>query len=228
MKKVWTITLLVIMGLSSIAATPLFSTRVNESLKSMLNSDGKFTQIIPADNGCTVTGNVDVTGTVTAGNLTTTTSLSLQKHYAQLSSTVNQQPGTTSPVIVTFNQNDQIYGISHSVISNTGSITVTKKGVYVILAGAQVGKESGAATILADMWIRVNNVDVTNSNVRNSIKQADDTKVLINTSGIPLNSGDYVHIMQSVDITGAGAGILATSPVGEPVIPSIILTMYEM
>lgn len=111
MKKSWIILLVVIIGLSSIAATPLFSTRVNESLRLMLNSEGKFRWIIPADEGCTVPGNLAVTGTITAGNITTITSLSLQKHYAQLSSTVNQQPGTTSPVVVTFNQHDQIQGI---------------------------------------------------------------------------------------------------------------------
>lgn len=129
---------------------------------------------------------------------------------------------------MTFNQNDQLQGLTHSTVTNTGSITVSKTGVYAIFAGAQVGKESGATTINADMWIRVNNVDVVNSNVRNSVKQADDTKVLINTSGILLNAGDYVNVMQSVDSVGAGAGLIVTSPVGEPVIPSIILTMYEM
>lgn len=189
---------------------------------------GKAIQQYLPINGGTVTSNLGVTGTITAGNLITTTSLSLQKHYAQLSSTVNQQPGTTSPVVVTFNQNDSILGISHSTVTNIGSITVTRTGVYGIFAGAQIGKTTGAATVLSDMWIRVNNVDVANSNVRNSIKQADDTKVLINTSGILLNNGDYVNIMQSVDTLSVGAGMLATVPVGEPVIPSIILTMYEL
>lgn len=78
------------------------------------------------------------------------------------------------------------------------------------------------------MWLRVNNIDVSNSNVRNSIKQADDTKVLINTSGILLNAEDYVLVMQSVDTVGVGAGMIATSPVGEPVIPSIIFTIFEL
>lgn len=189
-------------------------------------------QYIPSNTlrkfGGTITGNLAVTGTITAGDLTTTTSLSLQKHYAQLSSTVSQQPGTTSPVVVTFNQNDEIQGLTHSTVANTGSITVNKTGVYAIFAGAQIGKTSGASTVISDMWIRVNNIDVANSNVRNSIKQADDTKVLINTSGILLNNGDYVHIMQSVDTISVGAGMIATVPVGEPIIPSIILTMYEL
>lgn len=226
-----------IASISAYADTPLYSTKVDRALSDALDANGKWERIlvspgseaqVRSDLGVASNTNPVFTGTITAGNITTTTSLSLQKHYAQLSSIVNQQPGTTSPVVVTFDQNDQIQGLTHSTVTNTGSITVNKTGVYAIFAGAQIGKESGASTVVSDMWLRVNNVDVANSNVRNSIKQADDTKVLINTSGILLNNGDYVNIMQSVDTLSVGAGMIATVPVGEPVIPSIILTMYEL
>jgi len=43
-----------------------------------------------------------------------------------------------------------------------------------------------------------------------------------------LNEGDTLNIMMSVEKTGEGLGIEAIQPPGEPLVPSIILTMMQM
>jgi len=46
--------------------------------------------------------------------------------YAQISSTVDQRPTVTTPVLITLNQNDEISGIEHSE-KNPGDVKLEKK-----------------------------------------------------------------------------------------------------
>ena len=45
-----------------------------------------------------------------------------------------------------------------------GDVIIKKSGIYLVIAGPQIAKLRGAKII--DFWLRVNNVDLPNSNVR--------------------------------------------------------------
>ena len=149
--------------------------------------------------------------------------------FAQLSDSTNQIPSVTTPVKITFNTNDEVLGITHSTTSNTEDIIIQESGTYVIVPQPQFQKTSGGTTRFIDFWLRKNNVDFANSNVRSTIKSNSETDVIVsNIVTATLVAGDVINIMMSVEVTGNGVGIYSTSPAGEPVIPSIIFSMYKI
>ncbi len=84
--------------------------------------------------------------------------------YAQISSTEDQRPNTTTPTQVTLNQNDSISGVEHTA-ENPGTIKIQDSGVYVLIAAPQVGRTSGTKKRFVDFWLRKNGTDIANSNV---------------------------------------------------------------
>ena len=173
-------------------------------------------------------GNLLVAGTITASmgyKFSDGSSITSGKEpFIQLSDSTNQEPGVTTPVLVTFDTQDAIEGMSHS----GGTITAHRAGVYCIIAAGQVGKTQGATDIKYDMWLKKNTTYIANSGVRNTILTASDTKVVVQNTGIRLSAGDTINVYHSIDTTGDGAGLKVYNPAGEPRIPSIILTMYRI
>jgi len=147
--------------------------------------------------------------------------------YAQISSTEDQRPNTTTPVQVTLNQNDSISGIEHSAES-PGTIKIQDSGVYVLIAAPQVGRTSGTKKRFVDFWLRKNGTDIANSNVRVDIDGEGSKDVIINQTMMPFESGDLINIMMSVEVADEGLGIEAIHPTGEPLIPSIIFSMHKI
>lgn len=146
--------------------------------------------------------------------------------YAQLSSAVNQQPGVTTPVQVVFATSDLL---SNMTVAAGGNITISETGIYLFIAGAQVGKTGGGGqNVGIDMWMQNNGADLSNSNVRNSVTEVADTKVVVLNYIVSLTAGDVVKIMMSVSNTSMGAGLLVTNPVGEARIPSIIVSIVRV
>jgi len=147
--------------------------------------------------------------------------------YAQISSTEDQRPSTTTPTQVTLNQNDSISGIEHSA-EQPGTIRIKDSGVYVLIAAPQVGRTSGTEGRFVDFWLRKNGTDLANSNVRVVISGQGSKDVIINQTMMPFESGDLINIMMSVEVADEGLGIEAIHPTGAPLIPSIIFSMHKI
>ena len=147
--------------------------------------------------------------------------------YAQISSTEDQRPTVTTPVVIELNQNDSISGIEHTV-ENPGTIKITESGIYVLIAAPQVGRTSGTKARFVDFWLRKNGTDIQNSNVRVVIGENSSKDVIVNQTMMPFNAGDLVNIMMSVEVPDEGLGIEAIHPTGEPLIPSIIFSMHKI
>ena len=45
---------------------------------------------------------------------------------------------------------------------------------------------------------------------------------------LPLNSGDTLNIMMSTETMDEGLGVETITPIGEPIIPSIIVTIVQL
>ena len=148
--------------------------------------------------------------------------------HAQLSSSLTQQPIVTTPIAVTMNQNDELSGITHSTTVNTDRIIIKKKSRYFIMVAGQAGKTSGVTNANVDLWLRKNGVDIANSNTRTGLLINTDTSVLVANTIVAMNRDDYFQIMMSISALGQGAGLIASTPSGEPVIPSIIVSIYEV
>jgi len=153
--------------------------------------------------------------------------------FAQLSSSVDQIPTVTTPVVVTLNTQDALFGLTHSVSVDPGEITVDVAGTYFINPQGQVGLTSGGPT--HDMFIQLDTgsgfADVVNSNIKTTLKDPENTGVGTIGYTIKLAAGDKIRILQRVSATGSGLGLLNTDPeTGPPTIPrtpSIIFTMFR-
>jgi hypothetical protein len=148
--------------------------------------------------------------------------------YAQLSSAVSQKPKSTEPTLALMESNDAVAGIGHDPKVKTAEVTVKTAGVYFIVAAAQVGRDTGVSDDFVDMWVRQNGKDVDNSNTRQTIKDTGFTSVLVCQGIAECKAGDVINVAYSVSAADKGLGIIATSPKVEPVIPSIIFSMYKI
>lgn len=148
--------------------------------------------------------------------------------YAQLSSTVSQQPKVTTPTLATMNSNDAIKGIVHTVDGKNTDIVIKADGVYFVVIAAQVGKEKGDGDEFVNLWLKQAGKDVDNSNTRQHIKDPKFTSVLVCQGICEAKAGDVLQIAFSVSSTDKGLGIIATAPKGEPVIPSVIVSVFKL
>lgn len=156
--------------------------------------------------------------------------------FAELSSSVDQVPVDTDPVVMLFNTQDAIEGLTHSTSVDSGEITIITAGVYEIVGQPQVGKDSGGVAVFFDMFLQVDTgsgfVDLDNTNVKVTIKDAEVTDVLLLNSLQRLDAGDKLRVMQKVSSTTGGLGIKRTAPVvGPPSVPStpsIIFTILKI
>lgn len=154
--------------------------------------------------------------------------ISKTKAFGQFSSSRTQRPDTLEPVEVELDTQEDMFGGEHFIDFKKGEILIKKTGMYFVIAGPQMGRVEGKTTRWIDFWLRVNNVDVPNSNIRrtlidNLVKDVSILQVLTH-----LNKGDTLNVMMSVEEIGEGVGIEAIEPIGEPLIPSMILTVIQL
>ena len=147
--------------------------------------------------------------------------------FAQIISTIDQRPDSTEPVPVFMDQNDAIVGIEHSN-EHPADIRITESGTYVVIAAPQVGRTSGDGPSSVDFWLRKNNKDIANSNVRCVLEKSDSKDVIVNQTMMTFNAGDVLNVMMAVEKTGEGLGVEAIKTEGRPLIPSIIFSMHKI
>ena len=148
--------------------------------------------------------------------------------FGQFSSCETQRPDSTDPVEIKITDQEDMFGEEHTIDFVQGDIEIKKSGMYLIIAGPQIGKTGGDQARWIDFWLRVNNVDVPNSNVRAVLKDQCQKDVIVLQVLTRLNKGDTLNIIMSVEASGEGIGIEAIQQPGEPLVPSIILTILQM
>ena len=140
--------------------------------------------------------------------------------YAQLSSTESQTAGAAGKMI-SLNQTDS----ANEIENNKGVVTIKKPGVYFVMAAGQVGGTTGKEKGNVRLWVRQNGTDVANSNTEQTIDAAF-TGVLVCQGVMECKVGDKVELLQSA--SGSGVGMIASTPKGEPVVPSMILSIVKV
>jgi len=146
----------------------------------------------------------------------------------QFSSSNTQRPESTDPVEIILTDQEDMFGGEHTIDFVQGDIEIKKSGMYLVIAGPQIGKLKGDDARWIDFWLRANNVDIPNSNIRAVVKDACQKDVIVLQVLTRLNAGDTLNVMMSTETADEGLGIEAIQPPGEPLIPSIILTIIQM
>eukprot|EP00590_Aulacoseira_subarctica_P006880 CAMPEP_0172419500 /NCGR_PEP_ID=MMETSP1064-20121228/5925_1 /TAXON_ID=202472 /ORGANISM="Aulacoseira subarctica , Strain CCAP 1002/5" /LENGTH=194 /DNA_ID=CAMNT_0013159013 /DNA_START=463 /DNA_END=1047 /DNA_ORIENTATION=+ len=147
--------------------------------------------------------------------------------YAQVSSTKNQTNAAIGTgAALTCDSIDALSGIGFT--SGGTQFTINTAGAYFLIAAIQVGFGGGCASTVtsytADYWVAVNGVAVSNSNVR-LVAPSTSTDVIVTQGVYIFNKGDKVTIVGS----GKCSISVVINPGGsEPLIPSIIATLYKI
>jgi hypothetical protein len=140
--------------------------------------------------------------------------------YAQLSST-ESQPASSAGKAITLNSNDA----AKDVENDKGAVTIKKAGTYFVMAAGQVGATDSNGKGTVRLWVRQNGKDVDNSNTEQAIANGF-TAVLVCQGVMECKAGDKVELIQST--SGTGLGMVASRPKGEPVVPSMILSIVKV
>ena len=151
-----------------------------------------------------------------------------KKAFGQFSSMKTQRIKTLKSVEVLLDTQEKIAGGTHTIDFDQGDILIKKSGMYLIIAAPQVGKYRGTRNRWIDFWLRVNNVDLANSNVRRVLTDSQEKDVVTLNAVTALNRGDTLNIMMSAEADNEGIGIEFIEPDEEPTIPSIIVTIVQL
>ena len=147
-----------------------------------------------------------------------------KKAFGQFSSNKTQRPNTGEPVKLELNWLTLVQIIDFK----KGDIVIKQPGIYLVIACPQIGEVSGTTPRWLDFWVRVNNIDVSNSNIRAVVTDPQEKTVVTLNVVLPLNSGDTLNIMMSTETIDEGLGVETITPIGEPIIPSIIVTIVQL
>ena len=151
-----------------------------------------------------------------------------RKAFGQFSSGKTQRVDTLKPIEIQLDAQEDVAGGVHTIDFDKGDIIIKQSGMYLILAGPQVGKNKGTRNRWIDFWLRVNNVDVPNSNIRRVLTDSQEKDVIPLNAVIPLNRGDNMNIMMAAENDSEGIGIECIEPDGEPDIQIIIVTIVQL
>ncbi|HEX9677465.1 hypothetical protein [Nitrososphaera sp.] len=151
-----------------------------------------------------------------------------RKAFGQFSSNKTQRLDSLTAHEIELDSQEDLAGGVHTIDFEKGDIVIKQSGIYLIIACPQIGKVRGTIPRWIDFWVRLNNVDVQNSNIRAVVMDPQEKTVVPLNSVLPLNRGDTLNIMMAVESMGEGLGIEAIEPDGEPTIPSIIVTLVQL
>lgn len=138
--------------------------------------------------------------------------------YLSVSNTTSQNIASAgTPQVVTFNNTFKAIKI---VGTSSSRFTFNEAGTYLV--GTNFQLVSGVANKVHDLWIRIDGTDVTNSNTKNSIVNANDRKDIYHQFVITVTAGQYIEIWMNGDDTAIGlaafaAGVTPTRPLSESI-----------
>lgn len=151
-----------------------------------------------------------------------------KKSFGQFSSSRTQRLESLKPCEIELDSQEDVAGGVHTIDFEKGDVVIKQSGIYLIIACPQIGKVRGTIPRWLDFWVRLNNVDVPNSNIRTVVMDPQEKTVVPLNAVLPLNRGDTLNVMMAAETIGEGLGIEAIQPDGEPTIPSIIVTFVQL
>jgi hypothetical protein len=145
-----------------------------------------------------------------------------------MSSSVSQSVlNTATPRVLTYTDFGTLVGITESA----GQIFSTAGGEYLLTFSIQFSRSGGGGGSVAEAWIRINGVNVPNSNNRVLLAGGASSEIIMTVPiNIVLGAGDYVEVVFGTDNTLVIAEAIPprVSPFVAPAIPSIIVNIDQV
>ena len=150
--------------------------------------------------------------------------VTLSAQSIQLSSGITQRPATTDPVPVVL---DQVDLADNMVVVGGTKIVALVPGNYFVVAAPQAGRLKGGDKEEFTCFLRINGQQVANSNVLLALKEG--TKdVIVSQAIVALRAGSELEIMISSSDPKDGIGIEAIEVEDQPLVPSIIVSVFRV
>ncbi|MCG9661161.1 hypothetical protein [Vibrio mediterranei] len=155
-----------------------------------------------------------------------------QAAFAQLSSAKTQRPAQGGiGNIIEMELRDAISNVKFDPRRSSTDIEILIPGAYFVIAAPQIDrmgiKEDGKSECF-DMWMDINGTEVANSNVRHCFGDQVTTDVIIGQGVGCYEQGDIIRMFMSSTGSNEGVGIVAITPENEPLVPSIIFSMFRV
>ena len=164
------------------------------------------------------TGRTGSTGPTGPNTLGTT---AIASYYSMITQSISDLTPTT------FTYNSTIYQRNVS-LAGTSSITVAVTGIYEAWYSVQLSRTAGGNPVYTYIWIRINGVDVPDSNGRVSINSNNADSLPIVPYILSLNSGDRVEFVSQAVGDNTIQALSQSSGIVGPNIPSIIVGIKQI
>jgi hypothetical protein len=125
--------------------------------------------------------------------------------------------------VITYNQAPIQQGIT---LSSSTRLYVSQSGIYEAFYSIQVSRISGGSNRYVYAWIRLDGVDVPDTNGRTAINSNNGDSLPIVIYNIQMNAGQYLEFVAQA--SGDDCQMLATTPTIGPFIPSVIVGMKRI
>ena len=136
---------------------------------------------------------------------------------------------TAAAQVVALELDDDVEGLIHSRTTNNSRIQAEVAGSYEIFFSGISDVASGAANKYLEVWIRIDGVDVANTNTITKIQSTASEGVVAVAFSFELTAGQYVELVTWGDATTCQwlATAVGTTPT-RPACPSVIVTMKKV
>ena len=105
-------------------------------------------------------------------------------------------------------------------------MTIANAADYLIVAAPQVGRQNPGDVANFRCWLRVNGVNVPDSNVLLNLPSPDTKDVIVCQVLARLEANAVLEVIMATDNAAAGVGIEALQPTpNEPLVPAIIFSL---
>lgn len=146
-----------------------------------------------------------------------------------MSSSVTQTiTSTSTPLVFTYTDFGTLVGITETL----GQITSVNGGEYLVTICIQFGRTGGGGggNAEAEAWIRLNGVDVPNTNSRILLQGGSAEAIMTIPINVVMAAGDYIEVVYCATNTNVSALAFParTTPWTAPAIPSIIVNIDQV
>jgi hypothetical protein len=141
--------------------------------------------------------------------------------HAQLSSSLDQIPGT-EPLLVVMENTESISGLT---VNSSERVIVHDSGIYSITATARMGAKNSSMFGNGNLYIYRNNNIINFSSVSISPENLSSTSLTVH-SVLRLNHGDSISLRITSD--KSNIGLITSSQFMDPPVPSIHFSMFKV
>jgi hypothetical protein len=214
-------------GSSSIAIGAFAGTQTQTANSIILNASGSAQNATTSGFYVNPIRTTDTTNQVLFYNTSTKEVTYSERTYGSFVNTATVTPAAADTAYIL--PVDTTTTASNVTLSNTGTITIAKAGIYNIQFSIQLANADNGNDHTFNIWVRKNGTDFGNSNTQYTVVKGGYNVAALNIVEVFAANDNFelVYAVEDTDVTLAGLASQA-SPYVRPATPSVILTVVPV